>query len=174
MASVNETYSNATRSQTSSSARCFCCLKLGPLTNPRGVHDEMIVEFALRMTLLVIDPPPNAIPLATLHALLEDSEFLIKYQKYLHSETLETRYFLPHPTEPKFIEIEEGLVKGGQEKWRDSMRYLKLQCDVHQGPLYICRIVQRDQGSDGAMTRGLPAVHKIDLEDKLFEHHVQE
>ena len=103
----------------------------------------------------------------------EESGYLIKYQKCLHANLLETRYFLPHPTEQKFIEIEKNLMEKGRNQWRDSMRLLKLLCDIHQGPVYTCHIVQRDQSATDPITRGRPAVEKMDLKDILFEWRLQ-
>jgi hypothetical protein len=46
------------------------------------------------------------------------------------------------------MEIEEEMIKTHRDEhgkmWRDSMRYLKLGCERHEGPYFICRIVQRE------------------------------
>ena len=133
----------------------------------------MILEFALRMTLLTAYPPASSLPKDTIETFSEESGYLIKYQKCLHADLLETRYFLPHPTEQKFIEIEKNLMEKERNQWRDSMRFLKLLCDVHQGPVYTCHVVQRDRSATDPITRGRPAVEKMDLKDILFEWRLQ-
>lgn len=77
---------------------------------------------------------------------------------------------MPIPTGQRFIEIEEKMIRESEkkEKWRDSMRYMKLRCDRHEGPIFICRIVQREASPNGLMAKEVPAVKNIDLEDIIF------
>jgi hypothetical protein len=71
------------------------------------------------------------------------------------------------------MEIEEAMVKTHRDEqgnmWRDSMRYLKLSCERHVGPYFICRIVQREQRSYSQMEKEYPAVNKIDHLDRICD-----
>ena len=126
------------------------------------------MHFAYRMILLVNYPPKDVYSKATIQAMLEKSGCLIKYQKCLASEILETRFFLHNPMKAEFVEFDKELLEGGQVKWRESMRYLKFQCKIHRDPLYICRVVQRVQGQEGTMKRGFPVVKEIDRQNVHF------
>ncbi|PMD60095.1 uncharacterized protein K444DRAFT_629523 [Hyaloscypha bicolor E] len=170
MASPKRTHSDIGDSPPSSSVRCFCCLDLYPMSTPHGIHDEAILQFAIHMTQLACSFNLSSYSGDNTTAFVKDAVYLIKYQKFLYGEISGTRYFMPLPTEQKFIEIEEGLVVRSLEKekwgWRYSMRHLKLRCNRHQGPIFVCRIVQREEIP---MEKDVPAIKSIDLEDNIFQ-----
>jgi hypothetical protein len=151
-------------------------MHLSPMTPPHGVHDETILEFAIQMTQLATYPTNQGYSQDIILGLLKNAAYLVKYQKCVYGEISQTRFFMPHSTEDKFIEIEEKMVKYTLEegKWRDSMRYLKLRCESHDGPLFICRIMQREDSPNGLMEKEVPAVKKIDLLDRICDHDAEE
>jgi hypothetical protein len=139
------------------------------MSTPHGIHDEAILRFAIHMTQLASFLNFPSYSGDDITAFLKDVVYLTKYQKFLYGENSGTRYFMPLPTEQKFIEIEEELVVRSLEEekwgWRDSMRYLKLRCNRHDGPIFVCRIVQREEIPT---EKDVPAVNSIDLEDNIF------
>lgn len=76
------------------------------------------------------------------------------------------------------MEIEEAMIKTHRDEqgkmWRDSMRYLKLSCERHEGPYFICRIVQRKQRHYSQMKEEYPAVKKIDHLDRICDRNSEE
>jgi hypothetical protein len=119
------------------------------MSPPHGIHDEAIMDFTTKMTQLISYSSGPCYSKSTLTTFLRNAAYLVKYQKCVHGEIGETRYFLPHPTQDKLMEIEEAMVKSHRDEqgnmWIESMRYLKLSCERHEGPYFICRIVQREQ-----------------------------
>jgi hypothetical protein len=148
------------------------------MTPPHGIHDETIINFAIQITQLVSYPTSTTYSQTALTALLQIAAYLVKYQKCVRGEITESRYFIPQPMEETFTEIEEEIVRRDHDehgrKWRDSMRYLKLKCERHQGPFFICRIVQREEVPNRPMESNIPAVKNIDLQDKVSDQDVEE
>jgi hypothetical protein len=53
------------------------------------------------------------------------------------------------------------------------MRYLKLSCERHEGPYFICRIVQWEQRHYSQMEEENPAVKKIDHLDRICDRNFE-
>jgi hypothetical protein len=136
----------------------------------------MILEFAAQMTQLRSYPAHSAYSQPTITAFLKHAGYLIKYQKCLYGEISETRYFMPHPTNGSFVEVEEEIIikSRKEERWRESLRYLKLRCDRHLGPFFICRIVQREENPNSPMVKQIPAVKRTEAFDKIFDEYMSE
>jgi hypothetical protein len=151
-------------------------MDLYPLSTPRGSHDETILEFAAQMTQLVSYSTHRAYCQNTTTTFLKHAGYLIKYQKCLYGEISETRYFMPHPTNREFVEVEEELVEESrkEEKWKDSLKYLKLRCDSHPGSFFICRIVQMEESPNSPMMKQIPVVKRTEAFDKIFDEEVIE
>jgi hypothetical protein len=117
------------------------------MNTPHGIHNEAILQFEIHVTQLASFLNLLSYSGDDITAFLKDVVYLNKYQKFLYREISGTRYFMPLPTEQKLIENEGELVARNLEKekwgWRYSMRYLKLRCNRHEGPISVCRIVQR-------------------------------
>ena len=152
-------------------------MQLRPMSPSHGIHDEAIMEFAIKMTQPISSSSSPCYPQSTLIILLQNAAYLVKYQKCVHGEIVETRYFFPHPTQDKFMEIEEATVKNHRDRqgnmWRDSMRYLKLGCERHEGQYFICRIVQREQRHYSQMEKENPADKKIDHLDRICDRNFE-
>jgi hypothetical protein len=137
------------------------------MSKPRGVEENTILDFATLMTQLDAYPIGNEYSESVLATILKNTGHLINYQKSANGRIVDNRYFLPHPTEEKFVEIEEAVVKQGVEgdAWRKSVRYLKLRCDGHQdqGPFYICCVMRREEAQTGEMENPSPVVQPQDL-----------
>jgi hypothetical protein len=86
------------------------------MSTPHGIHDEAILQFAIHMTQLVSSLNLSSYSSDNTTAFVKDVVYLIKYQKFLYGEISGTRYFMPLPTEQKYIEIEEELVARSLEK----------------------------------------------------------
>jgi hypothetical protein len=151
-------------------------MNLYPLSTPRGSHDETILEFAAQMTQLASYPTHRAYCQNTITSFFKNAGYLVKYHKCLYGEISEIRYFMPHPTNGSFLEVEEEMVieSRKEEHWRESLKYLKLRCDSHPGPFFICRIVQREESPNSPMTKQTPAVKRTEVFDKIFDEEVIE
>ncbi|XMA10014.1 hypothetical protein WAI453_002805 [Rhynchosporium graminicola] len=124
----------------------FCCDNLYPLTHPHGPHEQAIYHFAYYMVNTTSSPTPRTYLPATHSKILEEACYVIRFQRWMNGEKGEIRHFMPHPNQDTtFIELKQSTLAASsrKEKWIPNWRYLKFRCDIHQGPWFICYVLER-------------------------------
>ncbi|KAH9208395.1 hypothetical protein DL95DRAFT_467804 [Leptodontidium sp. 2 PMI_412] len=134
------------RSTHTCSTELFCCDSLYPLTRPLGPHEQAIYHFAYYMVNIVSAPTSRTYLPATHSTILEKTNYVIRFERWMNGEKDEIRHFMPHPKHSTtFIELKPSTLAASSRnvKWVPNMRYLKFRCDVHAGPWFTCFVLER-------------------------------
>ncbi|KAK0122721.1 hypothetical protein ONS96_009755 [Cadophora gregata f. sp. sojae] len=114
-----------------------------------GPHEQAIYHFAYYMV-NIVDAPTTRTYLPEAHPiLLEQSGYVIRFERWMNGQKDETRHFMPHPKlDTTFIELQSTTLAASSRKakWAPNWRYLKFRCDIHDGPWFICFVLERRAG----------------------------
>lgn len=88
-----------------------------------------------------VTPETSPIPANFLAAILNESPFVIQFEKWVGGEKEETRCYIPHPgRDYGYLELEREVVKKGGWEWDWS--YIKLRCE-HEHTMFVVKYLKR-------------------------------
>lgn len=95
----------------------------------------------------IVSAPTSRTYLPATHStILEKTNYVIRFERWMNGEKDEIRHFMPHPKHSTtFIELKPSTLAASSRnvKWVPNMRYLKFRCDVHAGPWFTCFVLER-------------------------------
>ncbi|PVH83162.1 hypothetical protein DL98DRAFT_569994 [Cadophora sp. DSE1049] len=148
------------------STSLFCCDRLYPLTRPLGPHEQAIYHFAYYMVNITNAPSTRAYLPAAHSILLEQSNFVIRFERWMNGEKDEIRHFMPHPKlNTTYIELKSSTLAASsiKEKWIPNWRYLKFRCDIHEGPWFTCFVLERVEGGKRPEAQAVRRKRKLEM-----------
>ncbi|KAH7323686.1 hypothetical protein BKA65DRAFT_555362 [Rhexocercosporidium sp. MPI-PUGE-AT-0058] len=150
----------------------FCCDLLYPLTRPLGSHEQAIYHFAYYMVNIVSAPTERTYLPAALSIILEQTNYVIRFERWMNGEKDEIRHFIPHPKQnTTFIELMPSTLAASsrKKKWVPNLRYLKFRCDLHEGPWYTCFVLERREEEQILEVRSIKRKRDVELDAMVNE-----